>query len=998
MFVIENAELTVRGNCFERPSIQSYPLPHVVPCLGRDREMSILVEQVASPHVHVYCVHGLPGVGKTMLVKAAVYKLVEYQGVNGYEKLQPVYISLVDHGSQDQCVRAILEGLGEDPKEGQEFTHLQSFLQENDFRGLVLILDACDKAIRHQLVQFHSLLSTLATSVKIITTSLTSYQSRELEVCCLQLKPFEPDVAQSVLCSLCDKGSKITIKKGTAKQLVELCDYMPIAIQIIAAVLRTRLFAPQSLLTYLHDAAEESTVLDNLDKLATHTVNPDHRVSACFEAAYSLLPQTLQHELTLLSLFQGSFSDKACATVLGIENKANMLLKVLGPLQQCSLLEPGKGNRYGIHGSIVEFLRAKFARLPQDVRSSAVNRYCLYYSKDLGRASEHFLDNPRQSVLQFDKNRGNYEQLLQFAVPAAIYDDYMDLIMNSEGLLRVSLSVDQRCELFEACAKAAKFRKDYVQFATSTLCLADSQLDASNTQLARECLGRIAVREAVLSDKLLIRYRILEASVMTWEGDPAGATKQLINDCFKEDSTVNSYPMLKGKALVALGNASVALDDRCAATEQYEQAKGYMIAAFTQPCQDSDGPCPSSKPTHPDICSVQLQIAHCYFQIGNYSASESHFLEALAMQGRLSCDRLSRAITSYHIGISQAALIHATECIDQSQLEDAVGYLGAARDEAIRLSNNHPLTMVALLALGNLLFRNGLNMKRKLQKEAQQEFRNALEHFAACTERCRDSADWKDSTVALEALSYQAIIKTVLRSAPKSDDVSKMVCRCVELAQALSPNGSGLPSGVQYVLSDTFPACCTSLGALRVSFAKFNSNYRYSACMMKRHPLEAKPSSRGKLRRRFRQSKSVTIVGSTISSTPLVQAPDRGVLVNLTAPSPERSPEKHQSGRTRVLMHREQQTSQQLLPHGSGVRDYLGNLATLSEEDEQCSSSEVSDVSGTSPTKSLTSSVSPSTSRRAAMQWKPNGLTKEESQQEITPCGHSKDDNGCCIQ
>jgi tetratricopeptide (TPR) repeat protein len=943
--ILEMAEMTEQGWSVQ-PSIHSRPLPPVGECLGRDEEQTALLNKITNPDVHVCCVHGLPGVGKTILGKAVAHALVKKQSANEGTEWKATYVSLRDHESQDQCLQDILQAFGQDVKEGQEFTQVQSFLNDTDIQNHVLVLDACDKAIRYHLAQFQSLLYTLASSFKIITTSLTSYVSMELKLSYHQLKPFDANTAQSVLCCL---SNNIVIEKPVATVLVKLCHCMPIAIQILAAALQAEFFSPDQLLDFLlqdqDSCGVHSTVLDKMDRLAEQT-SPNHAVSLCIEAAYMGLSPLLQQQLTLLSLFQGSFSAKACAVVLNMENKSRTLLKVLGPLKQCSLLEPSKGVCYTIHGSIIEFLKRKFKLLPKEVHILAVERFCTYYGKRLERASAHFLNNSKLAVIKFEKNRGNFEELFHFATDAASYDWYRNLVINAEGLLRVTLSVDHRCKLFKTCAKAAKKQQNEIHCAALTLSLVDSQLDASNIAHARQSIQSIAPNEDVLDQRLLLQYRVLEASVLTSEDDPYGATKLLMASCFGEDSGIKSYPMLEGKALVALGNATVALDDQCAAIGHYEEAIKLMTAAVHSSC----GP-DTSKVTHPDICSIRIQIAHCDLQMGNYDASYNHFLEALVMQRLLSCDRLSRAITTYHIGIAKAGLMDVSKPPNsESVVDDALGYICAARDDAIRLSSNHPLIMLASLAAGSLLFLKGLIFDKKYQRRAQECLENALESFLLCNKCCEESAEWKNSLMNLEALAHQTIIRSALYSKDK-DLVKKLRSRCIDLAEVLFPqNYNNLPAAVAYVMSEKFPKVLTGhgLAALRLSFNKdFISKHRFAVCMEKSSPPKALTSkAKSKLGRR---SKAIAIA-SSIASRPSIQPIERSTLMNWTSPSPETSTKICRSGRTTVYMHREPHSNGLQLQHGSQIP----NLPALLEEDHaSCSSSEVSasDTYSSSPEK-----------------------------------------------
>ncbi len=977
--VAGNTEMTEMGTWVVQSSIHSCPLPAVAVCHGRDKELESVVREITRPQVHVCCVYGLPGVGKTMLVKAAAHQLNDYHEKSGQADWRATYVSLGDQESQDQCLRAILEGLGQDLVEGQEFTHLQQLMKDNDIRNHILVLDACDKAFRYQKVQFHSLLSELAKCFKVITTSLTRYESDGLEVSYLNLKPFDLKTARSVLLQLCNMGNNL--KTNIADQLVKVCYCMAIGIRIIAAVLRSQQYTPKSLLLHLDgDDGDNASIYAKLDEFAAKEGSLLPQISACFEAAYKCLPQQLQQQLPPLSLFPGSFSDQACAFVLQMENKSSVLQEVLGPLQEYSFLSPGKnGHQYIIHNSVVTFLRAKFRELPLESQLYAKEKLCMYYMKRLKQASAQFLDNPKQSVLLFDRNRSNYELLLQGAVLTKLYGDYMDLVINSDGLFRVTLKVDQRCRLYEECTKAAKQQNDPPRLCAATLCWADSLLDASNPEDAKSCLDSISTYEDKLENKLLTIYRILEASVMTSQGEPQLATKHLMKSCLNQDSPSSCYPLLRARALVALGNASVAVDHKCAAIKQYQMAKDTFAEGLTKESQLSGVPTSVTRvvPIHPDICSVLLRIGHCQFQMRNYTASESTFIQALIMQSRLSCDRLSRAMTSYHVGISQASTVHTAEHLDQEKLQDAVENLGAAQEEAMRLSKSHPLNPLAALALGSLFFRKGLAMPKTKQKDTRTEFNDSLKHFKICAEHCEKLEDWRESTTAIDAIAHQAIISAVLKI--KREEVIKLRDKCTDIVRHRQcSNEDILPIAVKYIMSPTFPDCCKSLGVLRVSFTQCSSSCCFSLCMTKRQSSVELHSQR-KSRRRPPRSTSVPI--PFVSKYTSQQAPQRCLLIDLTAPSPGGSPKETLLEQTKPLM----QSSAS---------------PTLSEDNHHCSTSQASDKSGAScsPIKGPMSSYRQFTCRQDVVKAESTLAVPEEDLEMVLDSPRKDATGHCCIQ
>jgi DNA-binding SARP family transcriptional activator len=349
--------------------------------------------------VVISSISGMGGVGKTALAVHAAHRLKEHYpdgqlfiDLHGYSA---DLVPTAPEAALDYLLRSLGIPAHAIPEEPAERTALYRSLLANS-RTLLVLDNAADSA------QVRALLPASATCLVLVTSRnrLTSLDDTHL----VALDPLSEVDALALLRAAAGAGrlsedDQADAQTGdqtddeAARQLVELCGRIPLAIRIAAARLRHRPALTVSVLV-----SELRDERDRLERLS----DGDRDLSAVFGTSLSLLAERERRLFRLLGLVPGpDFDTYAAANLAGVgKREAERLLETLF---DHNLLIQHTIGRYRLHDLLRAYALGLVAADPE--RQSALDRLLDFYlattraaDKLTGQRHRRHFENERQAV------------------------------------------------------------------------------------------------------------------------------------------------------------------------------------------------------------------------------------------------------------------------------------------------------------------------------------------------------------------------------------------------------------------------------------------------------------------------------------------------------------------------------------------------------------------------------------------------------------------------
>ncbi|WP_329257644.1 tetratricopeptide repeat protein [Streptomyces sp. NBC_01478] len=298
--------------------------------------------------VLVAAVSGLGGIGKTALAVEAAHAAcaknwfpggVLFVDLHGYDD---------DPGTADQALEALLRALGTEPEHIPNGTDERAALYRSALekrgreRGAVLVL--ADNASSAEQVRpllpggvRHRLLATSRSKLPQLGAQLLPLG---------ELSPEEAyDLLDRALRIAASGDARVADESDAAAELALLCGYLPLALQIAAALLV--IDRDKSVAELVVELAESGDRLLHLD-------DGERSVRAAFDLSYQRLPAEQARLLRLLALAPGpEVTDEVVAVLDGVDTPP---VRVLDALSRAHLVERGSGRgRWRLHDLVRVF-------------------------------------------------------------------------------------------------------------------------------------------------------------------------------------------------------------------------------------------------------------------------------------------------------------------------------------------------------------------------------------------------------------------------------------------------------------------------------------------------------------------------------------------------------------------------------------------------------------------------------------------------------------------
>ena len=379
-------------------------LPAAVALVGRGGEVGKLLSLLGpggadSSTVVVSAVAGLAGVGKSALALGAAHRAmaagwfpggVLFVDLRGYDPAGQV--------TGEQAVGAMiraLEGTGVGlPPTFEEQTGLyRSLLADRARRGLAVLVvadNASSAAQVEPLIPGSGVHRVLVTSRE----SLATLPGRRVDLTVLA-----PDAAGELVAGALRAADPADPRPGrepgALAVLADRCGFLPLALQIAAAMLKGD---PQRLIADLVRDLEESG-----DRLAVLSVDDGAGlvapVRAAFDVSFQRLPEAAARLLPLLALNPGpGFSTDAAGALAGVG--FGPVRPVLAVLARAHLIEPVSGQRWRMHDLIRDYAGHLARSMGDDADGPerAVDRLLDYYHAACDAADDHLRALPGDRV------------------------------------------------------------------------------------------------------------------------------------------------------------------------------------------------------------------------------------------------------------------------------------------------------------------------------------------------------------------------------------------------------------------------------------------------------------------------------------------------------------------------------------------------------------------------------------------------------------------------
>lgn len=281
----------------------------------------------------VVAMRGLPGVGKTAVLRAAAARLRDRfpDGV-----LHAEFGPLRERGSAavSDVAAGMLRALGTAEQWiPADFVGRTDLLRSMtaDSRLLVVLDDVGHDA------QVTALLPNSGRSMVLVAGNRTLEGLLVDGAVDIELRPLEAKHAVDLLARLCPDG-RITAQPAEARTLVDLCDRLPLAVRVAGVRLATHpAWSVERLVAMLSDRA---AVLDEL------VASGAARVRAVFDLAYEDMPELTARVYRMVGLLVGPhFSAEVVAAMVSSGSAA----RVLDELCQWSVLEELPGGVFQMH-------------------------------------------------------------------------------------------------------------------------------------------------------------------------------------------------------------------------------------------------------------------------------------------------------------------------------------------------------------------------------------------------------------------------------------------------------------------------------------------------------------------------------------------------------------------------------------------------------------------------------------------------------------------------
>ncbi len=615
------------------------------PFIGREEEISRVMEMLADSHCRMLTLTGEGGIGKSRLAIEIATRLLGYypDGVH-FVDLQAVY-------EADVLPQVIADTLN-CPLSGHQNTveHLLHFLHEKD---LLLLLDNFEQLLPEQAEVLVSDLLNGCPGLTILVTSrelLNLRQEWGWRVTGLEFPQehmVESPESYDAVRLFTDRARHIRsdfLIENDLKNILQICQLvegMPLALELAACWLKV-----------LPCKAIAEEIQQNLDLLNSHQRDLPERhrsIRAIFEQCWKLLSPAEHDTINRLSIFKGGFRREAAEQVAG----ANLAVLLL--LADKSLLRLESNGRFHIHELVRQYAAEKLGDA-----EALLDAHCAHYANFLHHRDGDFeggrqLAASNEVAEELDNVRAAWEHAVKRADCQALLQMVSSYLMFCQFRSRYQ-------EAHNACYNATKRlialkTTPEVDLALGTL------LSALGWMYVR--MGQVSTAETNFQQSQAIFKRLGIAPTMGYALDPliGRAVIALVHGDYSDAQYMAEHAYQSAEKTHSPTNLRVAcrtLAEAYLRQGNHERAHHYALTA-NQLCEQKDD--------HWFMAYCLTTLGEVALEMKTYGAAKKHFEAAYLLRQEIH-DPEGMALALVNLGdiaFQQQSLDEALRCYNESR-------------------------------------------------------------------------------------------------------------------------------------------------------------------------------------------------------------------------------------------------------------------------------------------------------------------------------------------
>jgi DNA-binding SARP family transcriptional activator/predicted ATPase/Flp pilus assembly protein TadD len=380
-----------------------------LPLVGREQELTELIDYLVSPMTRLITVVGEGGVGKTRLALRAARRTslcftdgAFHVGLNPEEQPDARRFQSMNTAV---CVAQHIALACAIPLNDKE-TYEQSVLAFLRKRSVLLVLDGFEQ--HEGATPFLLTLLENAPACALLVTAHRPLYVRQEYVLRLEGLDVTPGVDEQAAMAdglvLFDalarrRGVVGVLDDAHRTAVTQICKAvggLPLGIELAVACL-PRIDRLQAASWSTEELAQLLQRADEPDEQTMVDLPPRHRgLRALFQTAWHLLEPKLQQTLAGVAIFHAAFTAEMAAAVLGVRKKEEAA-QLLWQLAERSLVQPDDQGRFRLHDRIHRFAAEQLAASP--ARASIRERYTVIFLQKLAE-TEHALDGRDSYAIQ----------------------------------------------------------------------------------------------------------------------------------------------------------------------------------------------------------------------------------------------------------------------------------------------------------------------------------------------------------------------------------------------------------------------------------------------------------------------------------------------------------------------------------------------------------------------------------------------------------------------
>ncbi|KAJ8030287.1 hypothetical protein HOLleu_26651 [Holothuria leucospilota] len=416
------------------------------PYFGRESLLNSVIGVLneKQSYIHVVCISGMPGAGKTRLAYEACYRLMQFH--------QLISVNLREITTIEAAFFAILHRLNVESKtfEPEILLGLVKSFRPSKAGGAIILLDSADHLLdpgtrdkpNTNYEPFIDLIShairVMNPLLKIIITSRAGLEKSGLnpkKVTCFSLEgDNELDVEDGVE-MMQYYANKTEIDRETCEGLVRFCGKVPLAIKVVGSRFQDGNIKPKELLKYLQNTKSKGRGI--IHTLTPLNVRESDQLSVCLESSIRALPEAHKNYLIRLSVIPGTFSIKAARDILDFKSGKKVELQLdLQNIMNRSLLESDRNEavgpkdaeedetRYSMHLLLRSFIQQMVLENDEEAKiyREAEKKFISHFGGKLRKICRMMETDYVTALNKKDADYANYQEVLMLLQSSTRYD------------------------------------------------------------------------------------------------------------------------------------------------------------------------------------------------------------------------------------------------------------------------------------------------------------------------------------------------------------------------------------------------------------------------------------------------------------------------------------------------------------------------------------------------------------------------------------------------